>query len=131
MRVTTASAAAMQTQRTQNNAQSEGIIRRSWHAVLSPFSTTALKTLPDTSQRNRDRAPRADRIPDTTDNESGRETVVRNYQAINQPAPPISVRVPNKIPTAIKVEGKVWFANERSKYLFCLMTIIVPISYDF
>lgn len=129
MRVATASAAAMQAQRSQQSQQSEGIMRRSWHTVFSPFSSTALKALPDTSQRNRDRAPRADRIPDTTDNESGRETVIRNYQSINQQQhePPISVRVPAKIPTPIKVEGKVWFANERSG---CLRTLFLAIVTD-
>ena len=39
---------------------------------------------------------------------------VRDYHAINSLPP--QVRVPKKIATPIKVEGKVWFANERSAY---------------
>ncbi len=39
---------------------------------------------------------------------------VRDYHAINSVPP--QVRVPKKIATPVKVEGKVWFANERSKF---------------
>lgn len=99
------------------NTSDGGIIRRSMHAMselLNPFSATALSKLPDTSQRNRDRERRADRIPDPLD-PAGRErdTVIvpRDYGATIDPVP---VRVPKKIATPIKVEGKVWFANERS-----------------
>jgi hypothetical protein len=37
---------------------------------------------------------------------------VRDYHSITT-APP-HVRVPKKTPTPVRVEGKVWFANERS-----------------
>ncbi|KAL5525996.1 hypothetical protein ACEPAG_7334 [Sanghuangporus baumii] len=116
----------------------EGLLKRSWHAVLQPFSSTALQSLPDTSQRNRDRETRADRIP-----EGEGDVFVHEYQTIadgnNAGAPPgeggeatvnedgtdagggggggavpVTVRVPKKIPTPIRVEGKVWFANERT-----------------
>ncbi|KAL5485789.1 hypothetical protein ACEPAI_6830 [Sanghuangporus weigelae] len=113
----------------------EGLLKRSWHAVLQPFSSTALQSLPDTSRRNRDRETRADRIP-----EGEGDVFVHEYQAIssgnNAGAPPdeetvnedgtdaggggggggvpVTVRVPKKIPTPIRVEGKVWFANERT-----------------
>lgn len=35
------------------------------------------------------------------------------YQAISDTLPP-RVRIPKKVASAIKVEAKVWFANERS-----------------
>lgn len=103
--------------RSESQAGSEGILRRSWHTMadfLSPFSNSALQNLPDTSRRDADRELRSDRIPDPL--EPGiRETMVvtraRNGQAID----PVPIRVPKKIATPIKVEGKVWFANERSK----------------
>ena len=102
------------------DAQNKSATRRSWHSVFSPFSTSALRSLPDTSHRNRDRELRADRIPETNDVHA-HETIIRDYQSTNNDAntssAPISVRVPKKIATPIKVEGKVWFANERSKLL--------------
>ncbi|KAH8117788.1 hypothetical protein DFH11DRAFT_1723811 [Phellopilus nigrolimitatus] len=109
------------------SAPGAGLLRRSWHAVLSPFSPSALAKLPDTSQRNRDRETRADRIPDSRDGDSAMESVVpvRDYGAVGAPAAadaalepasavPVHVRVPKKMPTPIKVEGKVWLANERT-----------------
>ncbi|KAL5526786.1 hypothetical protein ACEPAF_8511 [Sanghuangporus sanghuang] len=124
----------------QTETKHEGLLKRSWHAVLQPFSSTALQSLPDTSRRNRDRETRADRIP-----EGEGDVFVHEYQAIsgsNNAGPPpgeggeatvnedgtdagggggggggaapVTVRVPKKIPTPIKVEGKVWFANERT-----------------
>ena len=98
----------------------DGLLKRSWHAVLSPFSSAALDALPDTSQRNRDRELRTDRIPEALASGEGadvmRETVVSDAPSRRRGAGEtlVSVRVPKKIPTAIKVEGKVWFANERS-----------------
>ena len=101
-----------------SDAQNKSTTRRSWHSVFSPFSTSALRSLPDTSHRNRDRELRADRIPETNDVHA-HETIIRDYQSTNNDAntssAPISVRVPKKIATPIKVEGKVWFANERSQ----------------
>jgi len=70
------------------------------------FSPKALSLLPRLSRPKR--YLRADAIPD------GQQSTVRDYHAINLPP---QVRVPKKIPTPIHVEGKVWFANERSKYL--------------
>lgn len=105
--------------RERHHSSSEGLFRRSWHAMtemLSPFSSSALSKLPDTSQRNRDRETRADRIPDSQDS-NGTNTVVmhRDYNTIT----PVPIRVPKKISTTIKVEGKVWFANERSTWPSC------------
>ncbi|KAL5503915.1 hypothetical protein ACEPAH_7986 [Sanghuangporus vaninii] len=128
----------------------EGLFKRSWHAVLQPFSSTALQSLPDTSRRNRDRETRADRIPE---GEGG--VFVHEYQAIsgsNNAGPPpgeggevtvnedgtdagggggggggvpVTVRVPKKIPTPIKVEGKVWFANERTWIAYLNIGVLI------
>ncbi|KAG8213091.1 hypothetical protein J3R82DRAFT_11487 [Butyriboletus roseoflavus] len=68
----------------------------SWSSFL-PFSSSAIASLPEDTPRP-SRYTRQDDIPDQ----------VQNYSTI-QP-----VRVPRKVPTAIKVEGKVWFANERT-----------------
>lgn len=92
------------------------IFKRSWNALaeaISPFSTSALKLLPRVPIGLPDREVRADNIP-----ESGPSSYagVRDYHSVNPTLPP-NVPVPQKLPTPIRVEGKVWFANERSKYL--------------
>lgn len=80
--------------------------------MLSPFSSSALSKLPDVSDRNRNREMRADRIPDAEGAAAASgATVHRDYNTIND----VPVRIPKKIATPIKVEGKVWFANERSE----------------
>jgi len=90
------------------DSHQSSIIRRSWQAIMSPFSPSALKTLPYV--RRPPRYLRTDDIPET-DTEGERPTV-RDYHAITSLPP--QVRVPKKILTSIKVEGKVWFANERT-----------------
>lgn len=99
-------------QRTDSNG---GLIRRSWVAMtdlLTPFSPAALATLPK-GLTTRPRYTRADGIPDAEEDDEGNMPAVRDYHAINSLPP--QVRVPKKIATPIKVEAKVWFANERSK----------------
>lgn len=101
-----------------------GLIRRSWHAlsdVLTPFSPSALARLPKNLKRPA-RYTRADAIPDIADEdreEDGRMPTVRDYHSINPVQPRLAgagnVRVPKKIATPVRVEGKVWFANERSE----------------
>ena len=94
----------------------DSIIRRSWHAMadlLSPFSSSALASLPVAERPVR--YTRADAIPDTAQNDGHRPTL-RDYHAIT--SLPGQVRVPKKIATSVKVEGKVWFANERSESCF-------------
>lgn len=86
------------------------IIRKSWQAILFLFSPSALATLPNV--RRPERYLRADGIPATQTDEGGERPTVRDYHSINSLPP--QVRVPKKIPTSVKVEGKVWFANERS-----------------
>jgi hypothetical protein len=91
------------------------LIRRSWHAMsdlLSPFSPAALAQLPKKPRRP-SRYTRVDEIPDVEPTEEdGQMPTVRDYHSITT-APP-DVRVPKKTPTPVRVEGKVWFANERS-----------------
>ncbi|KAG5717339.1 Vacuolar transporter chaperone 2 [Termitomyces sp. T112] len=91
----------------------DSLLRRSLHAVgdiLSPFSTAAVATLPKLARPRR--YTRADAIPDASSDVDGQMPTVRDYHAINSLPP--SVRIPKKIPTPIKVEAKVWFANERT-----------------
>lgn len=79
--------------------------------LFSPFSSQALASLPNPQRPQR--YTRADAIPETEQDERGQQPTVRDYHAINTLPP--QVRVPKKIATPVKVEGKVWFANERSK----------------
>ncbi|KDR76109.1 hypothetical protein GALMADRAFT_461435 [Galerina marginata CBS 339.88] len=90
--------------------QRDSLIRRSWHAILSPFSQSALASLPNV--RRPTRHLRADNIPETETNDAQERPTVRDYHSINSLPP--NVHVPKKIPTSVKVEGKVWFANERT-----------------
>lgn len=89
----------------------ESLVRRSFHAIFSPFSQNALASLPKVQRPVRHL--RADNIPETSANEHGQQPAVRDYHSITSLPP--NVHVPKKIPTSVKVEGKVWFANERSQ----------------
>ena len=102
----------------QEPAQQQSILTRSWHAIFSPFSPSALATLPNLQRPAR--YLRLDDIPETATDGEGQQPTVRDYHAINSVPP--QVRVPKKIPTSIKVESKVWFANERSEFL-CFFSI--------
>lgn len=93
------------------------------HKLFSPFSKAALALLPKNPQRYA-RYTRADNIPDAEDDEDGNRPTVRDYHAIN--SAPFQVRVPKKIATPIKVEAKVWFANERSKSLSNFLGPLYP-----
>ena len=98
-----------------DDGRRDSIIRRSWYAmseILSPFSPSALASLPKKTFQRRPRYTRADNVPDAQQDEYGQMPTVRDYHSINHVPP--QVRVPKKIATPIKVEGKVWFANERS-----------------
>jgi hypothetical protein len=93
------------------HARDSGLFRRSWHAMsdlMSPFSAKALASLP----RPGARYVRADAIPEVAPGEDGARPTVRDYHAINSLPP--NVRVPKKVKTPVRVEPKVWFANERS-----------------
>jgi len=79
--------------------------------MLTPFSPAALASLPK-NLRTRPRYTRADGIPDAEADDEGNMPAIRDYHAINSLPP--QVRVPKKIATPIKVEAKVWFANERT-----------------
>lgn len=102
----------------QEPVQQQSILTRSWHAIFSPFSPSALATLPNLQRPAR--YLRLDDIPETATDGEGQQPTVRDYHAINSVPP--QVRVPKKIPTSIKVESKVWFANERSEF-FCFFSI--------
>ncbi|KAH7925842.1 hypothetical protein BV22DRAFT_1010405 [Leucogyrophana mollusca] len=97
-------------QKSNDKADNPGLIRRSWHS-FSPFSSSALASLPDNAQRPL-RYTREDNIPEAEHDIDGHRPTVRDYHAINSVPP--QVRVPKKIATSLKVEGKVWFANERT-----------------
>ncbi|CCL99312.1 uncharacterized protein FIBRA_01328 [Fibroporia radiculosa] len=97
-----------------NDEQTNSLIRRSWHAMsdlLFPFSPSALASLPKATFRRRPRYTRNDNVPEANRDDDGQMPTVRDYHAINNFPP--QVRVPKKIATPIRVEGKVWFANER------------------
>ena len=100
----------------QDRQEQGSLIRRSLHAmsdVLSPFSPSALAQLPKKTFSPRPRYTRADNVPEEEQDEAGHMPTIRDYHAINSLPP--RVRVPKKIATPVKVEGKVWFANERSQ----------------
>ena len=78
--------------------------------VFAPFTPGALASLPKLARPARHL--RADIIPETEQDEQGQRPTVRDYHAIN--ALPPKVRVPKKVASSVKVEGKVWFANERT-----------------
>lgn len=83
--------------------------------ILSPFSPGALAQLPKKPRRP-SRYTRADAIPDIEPTEEGGQMpTVRDYHSITVPP---QVRVPKKTATPVRVESKVWFANERSAYPF-------------
>ncbi|KAK0469588.1 uncharacterized protein EV420DRAFT_1660468 [Desarmillaria tabescens] len=89
-----------------NVERPESLVRRSWHVMtdmLSPFSASALATLPNAQRPQR--YTRADAIPETENDEDGQRPTIRDYHAINS-LPPM-VRVPKKIATPVRVEGKV------------------------
>lgn len=94
------------------SSRASSLIRRSAYAIQdifpNPFSSSALASLPQNPQGRRERATRIDNIPDVPADASGQP----NYQSIS--GVPVQVRIPKKIATPIKVEAKVWFANERS-----------------
>jgi hypothetical protein len=109
----------------------DSLIRRSWHAMsdlFQPFSRSALDKLPK-AQRPR-RYTRADEIPDVeATDDDGQMPTVRDYHSITVPP---QVRVPKKVPTPVRVESKVWFANERSTYRLSLfpthLSVVVVFS---
>ena len=107
-----AQAAQSLSRRDASASGSSNPLRRSLHVLsdLMPFSSTALASLPK-DLRVREREVRADRIPTNAD--------VREYGATGVTLPP-NVRVPKKLATPIKVEGKVWLASERSNHSTCL-----------
>ncbi|KAH7868424.1 hypothetical protein F5879DRAFT_389149 [Lentinula edodes] len=108
--------------------RTDSLIRRSWHAMserLSPFSPAALASLPKLSRPSR--YTRADAIPTAEEDHDGQRPTVRDYHSISHLPP--QVRVPKKIKTPVRVEGKVWFANERSESCFVTFIYICDLTY--
>ncbi|KAJ7859146.1 hypothetical protein B0H14DRAFT_2747223, partial [Mycena olivaceomarginata] len=102
----------------------DSLIRRSWHAmsdILSPFSSSALASLPNPQRPAR--YTREDGIPETEEDSAGQRPIVRDYLSISA-VPPL-VRVPKKIPTPVRVEGKVWFANERTWVAWLNIAVLI------
>ncbi|EIW68199.1 hypothetical protein TREMEDRAFT_57249 [Tremella mesenterica DSM 1558] len=87
-------------------------------AFFHPFSSKALDLLPRGGQGWRAKSKRADRIPDDPD-----RSRVADYHSINQPT--MTIRVPKKISTPVKVEAKVWFANERTFISYLSMGVLL------
>jgi hypothetical protein len=98
----------------RSSSEDAGLLRKSWHVMqdlLSPFSSTALAALPRNPTGLRERETRADRIPSDP-----------NYGTMDLPP---GVRVPAKIATPIKVEGKVWLAAERSEQIYITFKLLI------
>jgi uncharacterized membrane protein YidH (DUF202 family) len=91
--------------------------------ILSPFSSSALASLPPKPPRQA-RYTRADAIPDDAQVDvDGIMPAVRDYHSINSLPP--QVRIPKKIATPIKVEAKVWFANERTWISYLNISVLI------
>ncbi|KAF8071816.1 hypothetical protein FPV67DRAFT_899192 [Lyophyllum atratum] len=108
----------------EDSRRSSNIIRRSLHAVsdiFSPFSNAAIASLPKLARPAR--YHRADAIPDVDRDNQGEMPTVRDYHAINSVPP--NVRVPKKMATPVRVEAKVWFANERTWIAWLNMAILI------
>jgi len=96
--------------------------RRSWNDLLH-YTPSILRRLPTLSRPTR--YTRADAIPDTEPNpEDGLRPTVRDYYSITATGGR-EVRVPKKIPTPVRVEGKVWFANERTWISWLNLSVLI------
>ncbi|CUA76062.1 hypothetical protein RSOLAG22IIIB_02069 [Rhizoctonia solani] len=110
----------------QRQEEDGSLFQRSVHVVsdlFSPFSSTALASLPRNPVGFRARATRLDRIPD-----SSTPGDVPNYQSVEAGGSGqgrVRVRVPKKIATPIKVETKVWLANERTWVSYLNMGVLL------
>ncbi|KAJ7082240.1 hypothetical protein B0H15DRAFT_746845, partial [Mycena belliarum] len=68
---------------------------------------------------------RTDGIPETEEDSAGQRPAVRNY--LSTATVPSLVRVPKKIatPHIRQVEGKVWFANERTWVAWLNIAVLI------
>ncbi|KAF9243467.1 hypothetical protein BU15DRAFT_72139 [Melanogaster broomeanus] len=103
------------------NHENAGRFRISWGA-FSPFSSSALAALPENAQRPA-RYTRQDDIPEHDQDVDGERPTIRDYNAIRSVPP--QVRVPKKVATSLKVEGKVWFANERTWISWLTLAVLL------
>ncbi|KIM67622.1 hypothetical protein SCLCIDRAFT_21126 [Scleroderma citrinum Foug A] len=92
----------------------------SW-ATFFPFTSSALASLP--SAQRPVRYTRQDDIPETDQEPDGQRPTVRDYHAINSVPP--QMRIPKKLATSLKVEAKVWFANERTWISWLTVAILL------
>ncbi|CEL55375.1 Vacuolar transporter chaperone 2 OS=Saccharomyces cerevisiae (strain ATCC 204508 / S288c) GN=VTC2 PE=1 SV=1 [Rhizoctonia solani AG-1 IB] len=110
----------------QAHEEDGSIFKRSIHVVsdlFSPFSSTALASLPRNPAGFRARSTRIDRIPDSSATDG-----VPNYRSVEAGGSSqgrVRVRVPKKIATPIKVETKVWLANERTWVSYLNMGVLL------
>jgi len=89
---------------------------------LLPFSPSLLRSLPKATRPAR--YTRADGIPQTESDDEGLQPTVQDYHAINDQGA-ANVRVPKKIATPVRVEGKVWFANERTWVSWLNLSVLI------
>ncbi|KAK1927237.1 putative vacuole fusion, non-autophagic-related protein [Papiliotrema laurentii] len=85
---------------------------------FQPFTGDALRNLPARGLGQRAKSKRADRIPDDP-----ARPLLADYHSINDPN--VLVRVPKKVLTPVKVESKVWFANERTYISYLSMGLLL------
>ncbi|BEI93999.1 uncharacterized protein CcaverHIS019_0604580 [Cutaneotrichosporon cavernicola] len=85
---------------------------------FQPFSQGALRLLPARGEGIRAKSKRGDRLPDSEE-----RPLLTDYHSINDPT--IRVRVPKKRATPVKVEPKVWFANERTYISYLSMGVLL------
>lgn len=104
------------------NAESTSAVKRGLNQLsdmfYQPFSAGALKLLPERGEGSRAKSKRADRIPDQAN-----QPLLTDYHSINDPT--VRVRVPKKVLTPVKVEAKVWFANERTFISYLSMGVLL------
>ena len=87
-------------------------MKRTSHKFLGPVKYTRADNIPD-AEVSLLLALMCKIVNVEQPDEEGNLPAVRDYHAIN--SVPTNVRVPKKIATPVRVEGKVWFANERSE----------------
>jgi len=100
------------------------LLKRSLNAMtdlFNPLSAASLARLPRLTRTPR--YVRVDQIPEAVPGEDGNMPTVRDYHAIN--SVPSNLRVPRKIATPVRVESKVWFANERTWIAYLNMAILI------
>jgi len=103
----------------QRNSEEEATGKASvFDSFFQPFSARILSLLPARPEPMRAKSKRADRIPDDP-----QRPLVTDYHSIDDSS--IRVRIPKKVLTPVKVEAKVWFANERTFVSYLSMGLLL------